>query len=42
MGILHNMGIVLRPEMAATAMIASDISVVLNSLTLLKHKLLYS
>jgi Cu2+-exporting ATPase/Cu+-exporting ATPase len=42
MGILHHTGIVLRPEMAATAMIASDISVVLNSLTLLKHKLLYS
>jgi len=38
MGFLYNIGIVLRPEMAAIAMIASDISVVLNSLTLLKIK----
>jgi Cu2+-exporting ATPase/Cu+-exporting ATPase len=42
MGVLHHTGIVLRPEMAAIAMIASDISVVLNSLSLLKHKLVHS
>ncbi len=39
MGFLYHIGIVLRPEMAAIAMIASDISVILNSLTLLKNKL---
>jgi Cu2+-exporting ATPase/Cu+-exporting ATPase len=38
MGTLYNIGIILRPEMAATAMILSDISVILNSLTLLKIK----
>jgi len=39
MGALYSIGITLRPEMAATAMILSNISVILNSLTLLKSKL---
>jgi len=39
MGTLYNFGVTLRPEMAAIAMILSDISVILNSLTLLKSKL---
>jgi len=36
MGALYSIGITLRPELAALAMIASNISVVLNSLTLMK------
>jgi len=37
-GILRSVGVTLRPEIAALAMIASDISVVLNSLTLLRYR----
>jgi len=39
MGALYSIGITLRPELAALAMIASDISVVLNSLTLMKSSI---
>lgn len=39
MGALYSIGITLRPELAALAMIASDISVVLNSLTLMKSSM---
>jgi Cu2+-exporting ATPase/Cu+-exporting ATPase len=41
MGNLYHEGIILRPEMAVIIMIISDISVVLNSLILLKYKFLY-
>jgi Cu2+-exporting ATPase/Cu+-exporting ATPase len=39
MGALYSIGITLRPELAALAMITSDISVVLNSLTLMKSSI---
>jgi len=39
MGTLYNFGVTIRPEIVAIAMILSDISVILNSLTLLKSKL---
>jgi Cu2+-exporting ATPase/Cu+-exporting ATPase len=39
MGALYSISITLRPELAALAMIASDISVVLNSLTLMKSSI---
>ena len=39
MGALYSIGIALRPELAALAMIASNISVVLNSLTLMKSSI---
>jgi Cu+-exporting ATPase len=40
MGALHSIGITLRPEIAAVAMILSDVSVILNSLTLARSKIM--
>ena len=40
MGALHSIGITLRPEIADVAMILSDVSVILNSLTLTRSKIM--